>query len=866
MNSAVRMSSIRFAFALGLFAVCGAAADTAPAIPVVPLPQEVKWLQGSFDLDPSDTVIKLASDADREFDLPAEELRRVFEMVSGSPPADLETAGRIIYMGLPERDTDFLELCRDRGLWPDERIGAEGYVLLIEEDLILVAAREAAGLYYGTQTLKQLLRAYRGDGALPAVRIADWPTFQYRGMMDDISRGPIPTLDFMKQQVRRLAEMKVNLLMYYTEHVVATRSHGDFAPPDAISIEEWRELTRYARRYHIQIAGNFQSLGHFEKILAHPRYKHLGERGRMLSPVLPESLEFLRDIYTEMVPAFSAPFFCVNGDEAYDLGRGASREQVEKLGAGRVYAEHFIRLHGVLKDLGVRMMMWGDMALKYPEILKILPKDIIFGAWHYGPLDSYGHLIEPFKQAGFDVIISPGVLNSHRIMPDFRQTIANIRGFAAAGATEGVLGLMNDVWDDGGSALFSRDWYGVAFGADQSWNPSPTVDVSFDERFEAGVNGDPKMGLTRAIWHLAELIDLSPTDRMNEVVLWDAIVPKRGDLLRLSLEDWDRVIEHCKAARQALDESDPFVYGDDLEYFRFTTDLYTHLGQSRRAMLDAAGAYRDAVSHLDVSRPEIRAKLSEAINLIENTRQSLLDLSHRYKVLWLRENRDYSLDVVMDRFNEGIAALADAEGLVSVALEDFDRGQSLPDAVDVRLAIEELTGRYFREWLMSGPFPMPSKEARSDSSPDFLASSDGELAARPGVTEELEYAGQTYRWSRVASPKLAEVNLASHFPENNRNVAIYAYATIDSPKAGLVRATLGSAGAVQVFLNGRIVHQNDVKRSLRLDEDEIHLPLAKGRNHFMLKIIQNIETGGWGFTLQLPDNTVRSRKNRYSIN
>ena len=865
MNCAVRKSSFRFALVLGFFAGCGGVADSAPLLPVVPLPQEVEWRKGSFALEISGIAIKLAPEGAGEFDAPVNELRRVFEMISGGPPADEEAADRIIYLGLPERDPDFLKLCQERGLWPNPRIGAEGYVLLIVKDLILVAANEAAGLYYGVQTLKQLLRAHRGEGVLPAVRIADWPAFRYRGVMDDISRGPIPTMAFMKQQVRRLAEMKVNLLMYYTEHVVATRSHPDFAPPDAVSIEEWHELAQYAGRYHIQLAGNFQSLGHYEKILAHPNYQHLGERGRMLSPVLPESIDFLRDIYTEMAPVFTAPFFCVNGDEAFDLGKGASRAQVEKLGVGRVYAEHIMRLRDILKPLDTRMMIWGDMVLKHPEIMEVLPKDILIGTWHYGPLDSYAHLIEPFMQAGFEVLVTPGVLNSHRIMPDYRQTRDNILTFAAEGAEHNALGLLNTVWDDGGSALFSRDWYGVAFGADQSWNPSPSGDTSFDERFEAGVNGDPKMGLSRAIWHLANLIDLSPTDRMNEIVLWDAIVPEPGGILRLSLEDWDQVIEHCKAARQALDEADPLLNEGDLEYFRFTTDLYTHLGRSRRAMLDAARAYRDAVSRQNNSRPETRAKLSKAIELIENTRKSLSDLSHRYRDLWLRENRNYSLDIVLNRFNDGVSALADVEGRVSAAMKDFDRGQSLPPAADVRLAIEELTGRYFREWLMCGPFPMPSKEAQSDSPPDFLASAGGELAARPGVTEELEYDGNTYRWGRMASPMLAEVNLASQFPENSQNVPIYAYSTIESPKFGLVPATLGSAGAVQVFLNGRLVHQNHVKRDLQLDEDKIQLPLVEGRNHLMLKIIQNLETGGWGFSFRLPDNTVRSRKNRYYI-
>ena len=71
----------------------------------------------------------------------------------------------------------------------------------------------------------------------------------------------------------------------------------------------------------MELVGNFQSLGHFEKILSLPQFKHLGATERMIDPLNPASIEFLEDIYKEMAPAFSSPWFTPNCDEAWDLSR-----------------------------------------------------------------------------------------------------------------------------------------------------------------------------------------------------------------------------------------------------------------------------------------------------------------------------------------------------------------------------------------------------------------------------------------------------------------------------------------------------------------------------------------------------------------
>ena len=118
----------------------------------------------------------------------------------------------------------FQALCRQKGVWPEERIGTEGYVLDIDPWEIIICANTKTGIFYGIQSLKQIIRGGDKQGEIPCLKIVDWPDLNFRGVQDDISRGPVPTMAFMKSQVRRLSELKINRLSYYIEHIVKTNT------------------------------------------------------------------------------------------------------------------------------------------------------------------------------------------------------------------------------------------------------------------------------------------------------------------------------------------------------------------------------------------------------------------------------------------------------------------------------------------------------------------------------------------------------------------------------------------------------------------------------------------------------------------
>ena len=103
---------------------------------------------------------------------------------------------------------------------PDKIPYAEGYLLSVNDSETRIIAHDEAGLFYAKQTLSQLeLQAV--SGALPCVDITDWPDFPNRGIMLDVSRDRVPTMNSLFKMIDMFASWKINHLELYIEHTFA---------------------------------------------------------------------------------------------------------------------------------------------------------------------------------------------------------------------------------------------------------------------------------------------------------------------------------------------------------------------------------------------------------------------------------------------------------------------------------------------------------------------------------------------------------------------------------------------------------------------------------------------------------------------
>ncbi|MEM7654715.1 MAG: beta-N-acetylhexosaminidase [Bacteroidota bacterium] len=816
-------------------------------VPIIPEPKQVKREDQSFQ---ASTI--LLSVPEKE-GLIRQQLEQAFSASFSEVRMAPTSAKANVRLGIVDQTPGVQAHFQEIGRLPSHK---QGYVLHIEPEYIWIMGGSEQGLFYGVQSLRQLLRA----GKLPCLRINDWPSLPYRGNMDDISRGPIPTMEFMKAQIRRYSELKLNLMSCYVEHVVRTDEHPSLAPAEGISLAEWQELSEYARPYHVQLVGSFQSLGHFRNILQHPSYQALGVTDRMLEPGAPAALAFLKEIYADMAPAFSSDLFNLNGDEAWDLSRGKLKPLADSMGVAGVYAQHMLPLIQAVSDLGKRPTIWADIVLAHPELLEQLPKETILLTWEYGAKNSFAELIDPIKAAGFSFMVCPGVLNSNRLTPELEMATVNIQNFVNEGYEKGAMGMFNTVWDDGGRHFFSRDWYGVAYAADQAWHPNRLPIEPYDQRFDRAIYGDQSESFSALIHRINDLADLAPTQELNDQILESQLLPPRDSRNSLNLQDWETVQVICEEAQDLLKQMPPTAYQEDLAYWQYTIDLYAYLAEARFGLIRAANAYRNACLQQADTRETARREVQVALGEVMELNQLLRNIRSDFLRLWLQENRSYWLDHALGLFDEQLADFAEAEELLQAAIQDLDRGLYLPPPSEVRLAISEQKGQYFRYWLTLGSFPIEQLEGRK---PDFLTAAGGEAHVRPIPGETVAGPdGLSLMWDKTYSEQMAVVDLLPRYARNTE-ATMYAYCRIHSDREQLVKASFGSNDGMAIFCNGEVVFETYAKRSLIPDEDEVMLPLKAGNNHLLLKVDQ--WKGDWGFSFRLPEVSVRNHKQTYQI-
>jgi hexosaminidase len=276
----------------------------------------------------------------------------------------------------------------------------------------------------------------------------------------------------MKRQIRTLAAYKVNLFGLYMEHVFDFASQPLLAPREAaLTPKEINALVDYARKLYVTILPEQQTFGHLHHMLKYEIYSEVAERphGHVLTPTKEQSYDIIKAMYADLVPLFPGSFLHVGGDETFELGRGQTAARVTEVGLGRVYVEHMQKVSAILQPYHKQLMFWGDIALKYPQLLSILPKEMIAVPWDYDPKPSYDSIIKPYRDAGLRVVVAPGAQNWNQLWPDLDSGYINIRNFVRDGQTLGAMGMLNTTWNDDGEALYGMAWPTLIFGAAAGW-------------------------------------------------------------------------------------------------------------------------------------------------------------------------------------------------------------------------------------------------------------------------------------------------------------------------------------------------------------------------------------------------------------
>ena len=541
----------------------------------------------------------------------------------------------------------------------------QAYRLQITPEGVTVTCVGNEGWGYALKTLDQLKKIY-GD-RVPCMTITDWPAYEFRGWLDDISRGPIPNRQFRRQTRSFSEQYKLNFGNYYTEHTLYNELYPD--------ISGYSGLNSYEYSNDPFMMANLQCFAHFEKTLRIPFYQSLMDGYANLNPAKEETYSFLRDQIENAVQAYhSSRFFNINCDETEGLGSGRAKQYVDQIGADEVYCQHINRVYNLVQQAWreahddasrIGVLMWGDIVAKNPAMLRKLPRDMQYIVWSYGAAESYADMIEPFAQLhreqGNDFWVAPSVSHSHASgAPSVRNYIENIAYLARDGHQAGARGLMNTSWDDSGEGLFADGWHAMAWAAEMAWHPITATDPAkarkelamreklfnqnYDRLFEIEYRRiDPDADASPA-YSVTRMINTVGAFNGNQWVGdWCNTEALLQPLMGFNpIDVSDEMLVRCDSVEHIVRRALAIVDSSRVPHFAYTCHRVLAVAEKSRLRVML---YRTLNSDQD---PDVAAIQDACRRYFRH----LHSLKLEYLRLWDEENTDYSRDIVCARFDQ----------------------------------------------------------------------------------------------------------------------------------------------------------------------------------------------------------------------
>ena len=407
--------------AIPLFVTAGSPVQ-APPPSIVPWPADVRLHSGEFVLD-AETRVVVSDPSVVELRRLAAYLTRPIREATGLPLELVSITGprppNTILLTV-DRDSATGGVAQPDGSNAYER--DESYRLQVDPDGVTLSAATAAGIFYGIQTLRQLLPpaatrivgggsgvnsladADRPSWTMPALEIRDAPRFRYRGMHLDVGRHFFP-VSFIKRYIDLLAMYKLNTFHWHlTEdqgwrieieeyplltEIGSCRAEtmvgknfdpfvGDGTPYCGFyTQDEIRDVVAYAAERYVNVIPEIEMPGHsLAALAAYPELActdgpfEVGTRWGVFDDIYcptEETFGFLEDVLTEVMALFPSPYIHIGGDEAPKTRWEESRAAQDVIAREGLADEHelqsyFIRrIEAFLNASGRRLIGWDEI-------------------------------------------------------------------------------------------------------------------------------------------------------------------------------------------------------------------------------------------------------------------------------------------------------------------------------------------------------------------------------------------------------------------------------------------------------------------------------------------------------------------------
>jgi hypothetical protein len=539
----------------------------------------------------------------------------------------------------------------------------ESYTLRVTPKGAEIRGRSSAGVFYGVQTLLQMVEGAGAEAVLPVAEVKDWPAMAYRGTMIDFSEGELLRASEVERQIDLMARFKANQYYFYTEASIEFEGYDVVNPNGRYSREEVRHVIEYARQRHIDVVPCMELYGHMHNLFRFEKYADLGlpRYGGEFDPRNPRMFEVLDDWIEQTAKLFPSPWYHVGFDEPWSLG---------KIGVvpGKDPFETFMDVLGHIaeknKRLGKRTIFWADInegastLSKHPELLKQVPAGVIAVPWVYEAHTNYTPWVEPVAKLNIPNLIAPGVWAWNELFPDFHRSFFNINELTATGRKFGTLGMINTTWTDSRQTIYRLQLPGIAFGAVAAWQPDRVNTNSFFRDFCA-IEYPPAVAAEIA----PALEALSTVEEIFENVLgnttqsafWaDPLAPGQLKKLQAGEKELRRARLLAESAQERVQRALRKTSDPTLKSLVLAARLFDYLGMKSLYAVEWAEYFRQLREN--PKKELITLYIGNQMNsttygMLTDLREMISELREQYREAWLDEATPFRLQSALYRWD-----------------------------------------------------------------------------------------------------------------------------------------------------------------------------------------------------------------------
>ena len=451
-----------------------------------------------------------------------------------------------------------------------EALGSESYYLEIATSGIHLKARDAAGVFYGAQTLRQIFE--QNPESLPCCEVLDSPDLPIRGFMLDISRCKIPTQNEFRQLIRTLARLRVNQFQLYIEHSFAFPGHEEvWCDASPLTPAEIEQLDRECLSLGIELVPNLNTFGHMERWLRHPKYRSMAEcpegwihpLTQQFKPIPgtlkpdEDSLKFIGELLDKYLPHFRSRQVNIGGDEPWELGQGFSKEAVKQKGKHTVYINHLKKICQLVESRGRTPQFWGDILLEDLNLASEAPVLAMPVIWGYDAGHPFNQQAERLNSLGRSYLIAPGTSTWQSFTGRLDNALINQVEAVGAAIKHQAQGILITSWGDNGNHQpWPTQWLPLASGLAQAWCFAANQKGDFDKACAilGNLNSDDAAVTAKVLQHIGRLDSTVQKSIRNKSLTWELLTTAKENLPEVLKDvnpsELNESLDHLEKGRQ----------------------------------------------------------------------------------------------------------------------------------------------------------------------------------------------------------------------------------------------------------------------------------------------------------------------------